>query len=216
AAARDADNAVDLRRVATGAPLGRGRPGAGRVRLAAGAVNLVDDHLLARADPAPETSRGNRLLMPHEAMPALLFHRVGNSGCKLVGERARNRLVTEAADAMELCLIEPIEQESEILFTLAGKADDEGRADGEVWADFAPAGDALQGLLLSGWSFHPAQHGRCGMLKRNIEIGQDLALCHQRDDLVHVRVWVDIMQPHPGAELAKRAGEIEKLRSHFA
>src|SRR5262249_4539867 len=74
AAARDVDNAVDLRRVAAGAPLGRGRPGAGRVRLAAGAVNLVDDHLLTRADPAPETSRGNRLLMPHEAMPPLLFH----------------------------------------------------------------------------------------------------------------------------------------------
>src|SRR5262249_39577016 len=117
-ATRDVDNAVGLRRVAAGAPLGRGRPAAGRVRLAAGAagaVNLVDDHLLARADPAPETSRGNRLLMPHEAMPTLLFHRVGNGGCKLVGERARNRLVTEAADAIELCLIEPIEQESEIL-----------------------------------------------------------------------------------------------------
>src|SRR5262249_61677126 len=100
AAARDVDTAVDLRRVAAGAPLGRGRPGAGRVRLAAGAVNFVDDHLLARADPAPETSRGNRLLMPHEAMPALLFHRVGNGGCKLLGGPAPHPLVTGAPRAL--------------------------------------------------------------------------------------------------------------------
>src|SRR5262249_18045562 len=155
----DVDNAVDLRRVAAGAPLGRGRPGAGHARFAAGAVKLVDDHLLARADLALETSRGNRLLMTHEAMPALLLDRLGNGGRKLVGARPRDRLVTEAADAIELRVIEPIEQESEILFTLAGKADDEGRADGEVRADLAPAGDALQGLLLSGRPFHPAQHG---------------------------------------------------------
>src|SRR5262249_49434993 len=91
AAACDVDNAVDLRRVAARAPLGHSRASAHRVRLAAGAVNLVDDHLLARADSAPETSRGDRLLMPHEAMPALLLHRVGDRGGKLVGARARRR-----------------------------------------------------------------------------------------------------------------------------
>src|SRR5262249_437058 len=137
AAARDGDTAVDPRRVAAGAPLGRGRPGAGPVRLAAGAVNLVDDHLLARADPAPETSRGNRLLMPHEAMPALLFHRVGNGGCKLVGERARNRLVKEAADAIELCLIQPNEEKAENLLTLAREDPHESRAGCEGWGGFA-------------------------------------------------------------------------------
>src|SRR5262249_60381176 len=95
----DGDSAADPRRAAAGAPLGRGRPGAGRVRPAAGAVNLVDDHLLARADPAPETSRGNRLLMPHEAMPTLLFHRVGNGGCKLVGGAAPHPPVNGAGAA---------------------------------------------------------------------------------------------------------------------
>src|SRR5262249_61647272 len=110
------DHPAGRRRGPAGAPLGRGRPGAGRAGFAVGAVTFVDDHLLARADLAPETSRGNRLLMPHEAMPALLLHRLGNGDRKLVGERARDRLVTEAADAIELCLIEPIEQELEILF----------------------------------------------------------------------------------------------------
>src|SRR5258708_38542620 len=75
-AACDVDRAVDLRRVATRASLGHGRAGARRIRSAASAgVNLVDDHLLAGSDPALETSRGNRLLMSHETMPALLFHR---------------------------------------------------------------------------------------------------------------------------------------------
>src|SRR5262245_64785999 len=31
-----------------------------------------------------------------------------------------------------------------------------------------------------------------------------------------MRVGVDVMQPHPGAELAKCAGEIEKFRPHLA
>src|ERR1700719_3894660 len=79
------------------------RPPARRIRSAASAgANLVDDHLLTGSDLALETSRGNRLLMSHEAMPALLFHRVGDGGRKLVGERPRDRLVTEAADAIHV------------------------------------------------------------------------------------------------------------------
>src|SRR5262249_22857411 len=100
ATACDVDNAVDLWRVAARAPLGHGRAGAHRVRLAAGAVNLIDDHLLAGADSAPEASRGDRLLMPHEAMPALLLPRVGGRRRKPTGERARHRRLTAAAQAV--------------------------------------------------------------------------------------------------------------------
>src|SRR5262249_56638604 len=98
AAACDVDRAVDLRRVATRAPLGLGRAGARRIRFAAGAsANLVDDHLLAGAYPALEASRGNRLLVSHEAMPALLFHRLRHGGRKLLGERPRDPVRTETA-----------------------------------------------------------------------------------------------------------------------
>ena len=42
-----------------------------------------------------------------------------------------------------------------------------------------------------------------GVLERDVEIGQDLALRHQRDDLVDMRVGIDVVQAHPGAELAE-------------
>src|SRR6202035_3799356 len=57
------DRAVDLRRVALAAALGDRRP------------DRVDDDLLAGAELALEPPRRDRLLMRHQAMPALLFHR---------------------------------------------------------------------------------------------------------------------------------------------
>ena len=50
---------------------------------------------------------------------------------------------------------------------------------------------------------HRLQHGRARVLERDVEIGEDLALGHQRDDLVDMRVGIDVVQPHPGAELAQ-------------
>ena len=58
----------------------------------------------------------------------------------LVGGRAGHRLVLEAADAGELRFLQPVEQDLEVGLGLAGEADDEGGADGEVGADVAPAG----------------------------------------------------------------------------
>ena len=49
------------------------------------------------------------------------------------------------------------------------------------------------------------------MLKGDIEIGQNLALGHQADDFVDMRVGVDILQPHPGAEFAEFLGEVEEF-----
>ena len=152
----------------------------------------------------------NRLLVRHEAMPALLLH-LGRDGCReIVGDARRDRLVAEAADAIELRLVEPVEQQLEILVGLAGKADDEGRADGEIGTDLAPALDALQRLLLRRRPLHALEHVGAGVLERDVEIGQHLALGHQRDDLVHMRIGIDVMQPHPGAELAERARQIEE------
>ena len=63
---------------------------------------------------------------------------------------------------------------------------------------------------------HAPQHVRAGVLKRHVEIGQHLAVRHQRDDLVDVRVGIDVVQPHPDAELAERASEIEEFRPQLA
>ena len=50
------------------------------------------------------------------------------------------------------------------------------------------------------------------MLERDVEIGQHLALCHQRQHVVDMRIGIDVVQPHPGAERAERLGKIEEAR----
>ena len=88
---------------------------------------------------AAVSSRAHLLLRRHEAVPALLLHLVRHRVADGVGGGAFDRLVLEAADARELRLLQPVEQELEILLRLAGEADDEGRADGEIGTDLAPA-----------------------------------------------------------------------------
>ena len=39
---------------------------------------------------------------------------------------------------------------------------------------------------------------------------------HEADHLIHMRVGVDILQPHPYAEFAERLRQIEEFRAHFA
>ena len=108
---------VDLGRVALAAALGNSR------------ADFIDDDLLARTNLGLQPLRRNRLLALHEAMPALLFHLVRHSGCEIVRHSARDRLVFEAADAIELRLTEPVEQQLEIRIGLARKANNECGAD---------------------------------------------------------------------------------------
>jgi hypothetical protein len=112
-----------------------------------------------------------------------------------------------AADPIELGLAQPVEQELEVRIGLAREADDEGRADGEIGADAAPAPDARQGLLLGGRPLHAPEHIGARMLERHVEIGERLAFGQERNDLVHMRIGIDVMQPDPDPELAERAGQ---------
>src|ERR1700690_4161366 len=112
------DGAVDLRCVALAAAFRGPRLG----------VDLVDDDALAAADFALEPLLRNRLLALHEAVIALLFDGIGHWRREIVGGRAGDRLGAKAPDAIERSLIEPVEQQRKICFGLAGKADDEGRA----------------------------------------------------------------------------------------
>ncbi|MND87656.1 hypothetical protein D3C80_796630 [compost metagenome] len=41
------------------------------------------------------------------------------------------------------------------------------------------------------------------MLQRYVQVGQYLAIAHQRDDVIHVRVGVDVVQAHPDVELGQ-------------
>src|SRR4029077_3584232 len=95
-------------------------------------VDLVDDDVDAAADLCGHQVAAHLLLGGHEAVTALLLHLVGYDGLYGVGRRAGDGLVLETADAGELGLLQPVEQDLEVGFRLTGEADDEGGADGEV------------------------------------------------------------------------------------
>ena len=61
-------------------------------------------------------------------------------------------------------------------------------------------------------TLHQLENARAGVLKRHVEVGQELALRHQRDDLVHVRIRVHVVQPHPDAEFGQRSRQIGHAR----
>src|ERR1700733_2222571 len=112
--ARDIDRAIDLRRVALAAAFCNGW------------TDLVDNHAFTAADFALEALLRDCLLARHQPVPAFLFRFGGDGRGKIVGRGASYRLVAEKADAIELALTPPIEQEGKIVVGLAGEADNEG------------------------------------------------------------------------------------------
>ena len=135
---------------------------------------------------------------------------------EVIGLGAGDGLVLEAADTLEARFAQPGQEIFEIVLGLAGEADDEGGADGDVRADLPPGGQAVQHLLLIGRAAHGLEHSGRGVLEGNVEVGKDLARGHQRDDVIHMRVGIDIVHPHPGAEVAQFLGHVVELRAHLA
>jgi hypothetical protein len=135
---------------------------------------------------------------------------------QIVGAGTADRLVFEAAGAIDLRFVQPVEQHVEIFVGLARKTDDEGRADSEIRTDVAPGADAVERLLAMRGPPHVLQNPGGGVLERDVEVGEDLAFGHQRDRVGDMRVGVDVVQPHPDAHLAEFLAEIEKLRLDLA
>src|SRR5262245_1656561 len=105
-------DAVDFRGITLATPLGDVAP------------ELVDDDLDALAHLAPEAADGDRALALHETMPALLLDVVGHGIAKVVGDRALDRLVAETTHAIELRLVQPVEEKGKILLGISEKPDD--------------------------------------------------------------------------------------------
>ena len=113
-------------------------------------------------------------------------------------------------------MFEPVEQIGKIRIGLAGKADDEGGTQRQLGTFLAPLIDPRQRLLLRSRALHSLEDFRARVLKGNIEVRQNLAFGHQPDDFVDMRVGVDILQPHPGAEIAEFFREVEEFGADLA
>ena len=86
-------------------------------------------------------------------------------------------------------------------------------SDGTALAPFA---DALQRLRLGRRPLHRLQDLRARVLERHVEIRQHLAVGHERNQIVDVRIRIDVVQAHPRAELAERRREIGDARGDIA
>ncbi len=51
------------------------------------------------------------------------------------------------------------------------------------------------------------------MLKRNIQVRESQTFGHQRDQVAHMRIGIDVMQPHPRAQPAQIAGKVGDMRA---
>ena len=185
AAILDLDHAVDLRRVGHRA---------GDRQLA---IEQVDQATLHAADLGLQPRGGYFALALHEAGQPFLLHFLRHRVRQRIGRRAVHRRIGERADAIELRLVEEIEQLLELGLGLAGETDDEGRAQGQVRARCTPALHALQGAVDRAGPLHQLEDPRTGVLERDVQVRQHLALRHQRNHVIDVRVRVDVMQPRP-------------------
>jgi hypothetical protein len=70
--------------------------------------------------------------------------------------------------------------------------------------------DACERVDGVGGAAHSLEHRGAGVLEGDIQVRQHLALGHQRNDGIDVRVGVDVVQPDPDAELAERARQIDE------
>ncbi|EWS65537.1 hypothetical protein Y695_01201 [Hydrogenophaga sp. T4] len=101
-------------------------------------------------------------------------------------------------------------------FGLAREAGDEGAAHHDLRTQLAPTRDALQVALATGRALHALEHIGVAVLQRNVQVRQAKTFGHQRNDVVHMRVRVHVVQANPGTkalgQFAQRAHQIEHAR----
>ena len=138
----------------------------GRVPFAAGdglalfGPNVVDEDLDGATNLLGQLVGGNVLRHFHQPLESVATHLVGNDAVELIGRRAGDGFVLEAAGPVDFGLLDPVEEEFEILLGLAGEADDEVGANGQIGADVAPGLDTVERLHLIGRTAHRLQHLR--------------------------------------------------------
>ena len=172
------------------------------------AIQGIDQHLLHAADLALQLLGTDIRLQLHETRQTLLLDFFRNGIRQGIGGGAVHRRIGEGANPVELGLVDETQQLLEIVLGLAGKADDEGASDGQVRADIAPFLDALEILVDRARTFHQFQNARTGVLERDVQIRQELAFGHQRDDVVHMRVRVNVVQARPHAQLREACTQV--------
>src|SRR3546814_13494086 len=78
-------------------------------------------------------------------------------------------------------------------------------------SDLVP--NPLQHLRLIGRAFHGLQDRGGGMLEWNVQIRCNQPFGHQGNDVIHMRIRIDIVQANPRAEASQFARKVGHMRS---
>ena len=139
------------------------------------------------------------MLQGHQPLLALLGHLLVDLTREVCGGGALFRRKGENPHMVELLFRHKIEQMLEVLFALAGKTHDEGRAQhrfGELLAN--PFEQARCHVGLPG-AVHGTQHLRVAVLERQIEVGQHVGhLPIGSQHLGGEACGVGVVHPNPG------------------
>ena len=102
-----------------------------------------------------------------------------------------------------------------MLFGFAWKTGNKGGTQGNIRAQLAPGANTFDIFFTRRRTFHAFQHLRVRMLKWHIQIGQHFALRHERNNLIDMGVWVNIMQTHPDTQLAQFLDQLGHARFNW-
>src|SRR3546814_9762951 len=117
---------------------------------------------------------------------------------------------------MKLRFSDAVQQILEVFVGFTGEADDEGGTQSQVGADFAPTLDACHCAVFEGRALHGFQYLGAGMLEGNVQVRQYLALGHQGNDFVDMRVGIHLVQPRPDAALGPSPATLRPVRRAWA
>src|SRR3546814_7911622 len=99
--------------------------------------------------------------------------------------------------------------------TLFRSADDKAGTDRNVRTYFAPVPNPLQHFRFIGRAFHGLQDRGGGMLEWNVQIRCNQPFGHQRNDVIHMRIRIDIVQANPRAEASQFARKVGHMRTYL-
>ena len=219
----NADNAIDFGSIRnrTG-DRRRGTWGVVALILVKQGKHLIDQHALVRANFALQPARRDHLLMRHDPLAALLTKRLRDRIRQRVSAGPGDRRVSKAAHPIEFRRTEKLQQIIKLSGSLTWETRDESAADGQLRQMTAPGLNALEIALAARGAFHPPQDIGMRMLKRYVKVGHEMLrktrLRHDRNDIVDVRIRINIVETDPGVVLcsdpAERKRQVRKSGPH--
>ncbi len=142
-------------------------------------MDLVEEDFAPSTQPTAQASSADFLLHEEKALPTLFSHGLGQGTRQGIGRRTLDRRIGKAANAIELGAANKVEQFGKLCLGLAGKADDEGAAQGEIRHLPPPLRNAVEGAICRRRAPHGAQNARAAVLQGYVEVGEDFARGHQ-------------------------------------